>query len=655
MNTKQTNAEKSAQIEQSGEVKATSGLPSQTTGSWRNYLVWISAAVLLAGASYLLTTRDISSEAQSGGATLPTTLPESYGLCTTDAGKIYTVDENKPTVECIVVRKDEVLATGTQSDILAQWDLYQDEVVRKFYGGEPKAKKPLHIYQTPPGSIVVPGLADAHAHLIQYGFKVQLALDTAESLDEVLDVLEEYVREHPDILPSDWISGWGWDQTRWKDWSGEFPTAAHLATRELLAGRPINLFRVDGHAIWLSPRALELTKEQLPQQRWPSNDEIDGGEVVRDNSGEPTGVLVDNAMALVASPPWSAAQMEGYLKKAFEDVLKVGLTSVHDAASLPEYIEVFSQFADEGRLPIRVYGMGNSENTTYWGNSIPKLEDYGTEERLNIKSIKLFTDGALGSWGAALLAPYSDKSDTRGIMRTSPEALDDIVQHFWDDDWGINIHCIGDRANKHVLDIFERVLTAESQKTGESIQDVARRRRPRIEHAQIMQLNDLERAGRLGIIASVQPTHATSDMWYAEARLGPERIKGAYAYQTLLQASPQGVLPLGSDFPVEGIDPLLGFYAAVTRLDVHGQSPHGSGGWYPAEKLTRAQALKGQTLDAAYASFSEDRLGSLVPGKKADYVVFDRDFVDEDMPAEEILRAVVHATVVDGRVAYGRL
>ncbi|EKM52572.1 uncharacterized protein PHACADRAFT_261074 [Phanerochaete carnosa HHB-10118-sp] len=648
MNTKETGPEKGSPQSSS----ATSGdakVHAQPAKASRNYLPWVLAAVALAGMSYLFTGKTTTKE--NPGLTH---LPESYGLCS-GPDAIYTVDDGRPTVDCILVLKDEILAAGTRSDIISAWDEYQTELVNKFYGGEPKAKKSLSLLETKQGSIIVPGLADSHAHLVQYGFKASLPLDTAQSLDEVLDALETYVQGHPDVSPADWISGFGWDQTRWEDWAGEFPTAAHLASRKLLAERPITLFRVDGHALWVSPRALELSREQLPGRRWPSDSEVEGGEILRDSSGDPTGVFVDNAMALVAPPSWTASQIEGYLEKAIEDALSVGLTNVHDAASLPEYIDAFAKFADDGQLPIRVYAMGNSENTTYWGDVIPKLEDYGSQEHLNVKSIKLFTDGALGSWGAALLEPYSDKPDTKGIMRVSAHSLDDLVQKFWDDGWGINIHCIGDRANKVVLDIFERILTEESEKTGESLRAVADRRRPRIEHAQIMRPEDLGRAGALGIITSVQPTHATSDMWYAETRLGPERIKGAYAYQTLLQASPRHILPLGSDFPVEGINPLLGFYAAVTRLDVHGKSPHGSAGWYPKERLTRAQALKGMTLDAAYASFAEHRLGSLVPGKKADYVVFDRDFVDEETLAEETLKAKVRATVVDGRIAYGEL
>jgi len=310
-----------------------------------------------------------------------------------------------------------------------------------------------------------------------------------------------------------------------------------------------------------------------------------------------------------------------------------------------EMIPVFKKFADEGRLSLRVYGMGHSDELEYWGSKIPRLEDYGKDGRFNLRSVKLFTDGALGSWGAALLEPYSDNPSTSGLMRSDKSTLKKQITQFWEDGWGINIHCIGDRANKAVLDAFEELLGNDTSQ--------ARVRRPRIEHAQIMRLQDIERLGRLGVLASVQPTHATSDMGYAETRLGPERIKGAYAYQSLLQASPDKILPLGSDFPVEGINPLLGFYAAISRLDVEGESPHGPEGWYPNEGLTRAQALKGMTLDAAYASFAEHDLGSLVAGKKADFVVLDTDIMDEDAPYSEILNTKVRATVVDGRVMYG--
>jgi len=306
-------------------------------------------------------------------------------------------------------------------------------------------------------------------------------------------------------------------------------------------------------------------------------------------------------------------------------------------------ISFLKKMSAEGKLPIRLYLMGNVPSENYWGTQIPRLLNFGRHGRLNIRSIKLYTDGALGSWGAALLAPYSDKPETSGIMRSTPKALSTLVRQFWKDGWQVNIHCIGDRANKIVLDIFQDIIESESVNVTDW--------RPRIEHAQIMQTSDLERAGQLGVITSVQPTHATSDMWYAESRLGPARLKGAYAYQSQLQASTSKVLPLGSDFPIEGVNPLLGFYAVVSRLSVEGESPHGKGGWYPEQRLTRAQALKGMTLDAAYASFAEKDLGSLTAGKKADFVILDHDIMT--VPYSEILSTTVQATVVDGSLAYG--
>jgi len=215
-----------------------------------------------------------------------------------------------------------------------------------------------------------------------------------------------------------------------------------------------------------------------------------------------------------------------------------------------------------------------------------------------------------------MIEPYSDKPATSGIMRSSPEALSGLVKQFWQDGWQVNIHCIGDNANKVVLDIYEDIL--EGAEGSANVTEW----RPRIEHAQIMQVSDIERAGKLGVITSVQPTHATSDMGYAESRLGVERLKGAYAYKSQLQSSRMNMLPLGSDFPIEGINPLLGFYAAVSRLSVEGQSPHGEGGWYSEQRLSRAQALKGMTYDPAYASFAEHELGTLIPGKKSGFCYF---------------------------------
>ncbi|KAI0651264.1 amidohydrolase family-domain-containing protein [Trametes meyenii] len=599
-------------------------------------IVWTLIASAVAGLSTYYS-------AFSKRPTAVTSFPTSYALCA-ESNKIYTVDEARPAVDCITIDKHAILATGTLAEIQKHWDDYQNELIRKFYGNESKAKKTLPVFNAPLGSIVVPGLADAHAHIIQYGFKMQLRLDKVRTLSELLDLLEDYVNSHPSD-PDTWIEAMGWDQTRWSDTDGGFPTSADLASRPSLASLPIALHRVDVHALWLSPRALALTKEHL-NGTFPHS--VPGGEIIRHPStGEPTGVFLDAAQSLIPVPKWSKWQMRDYASRTVKDALAVGLTTIHDASTSLDELELFKELDQDNELPIRVYAMADSDRITYEEKSIIEVYDPSPSAHVRMRSVKLFTDGALGSWGAALLAPYSDKLDSRGIMRFTEEELASTVREWWDKDWGVNIHAIGDRANKAVLDIFEKISDVGGGN------DSVAGRRPRIEHSQIMRVEDLKRAGELGVLTSVQPTHATSDMWYAESRLGADRIKGAYAYQTLLRSSRNGVLPLGSDFPVEGINPLLGFHAAVARLDDEGKSPHGGGGWFPAERLTRAQALKGMTLDAAYASFSEDTLGSLVPGKRADFVILDRDIMDQDRPFTEILEAKVKATIIDGKVAFG--
>ncbi|KAJ7668524.1 amidohydrolase family-domain-containing protein [Mycena polygramma] len=566
-------------------------------------------------------------------ALLPLQARDEYTLCT-HTKSIYTVDETQPRVQCISVREGRIAAVGDEVN------MRRNRFTNLLYASGAK------VMYIEPGQIIVPGLADAHAHLLQQGYKMQLQLDNAQSVQEVIERIKAYILTHPDVHADSnrWIEGMGWDQTKWP--GAKFPTAADLSSDPLLRGRPIMLLRVDVHAAWVSERVLEIMAPL------PPDSDVEGGSIIRDASGEPTGVFVDSAMTLIPTPPWAPEQYMDFFNTATAEALRHGLTSVHDAFTDPDMVAFFKRVAEAGKLPIRLYLMAVpfAENFTGWEPSkIERLSDYGVHKRLNLRSVKLFTDGALGSWGAALISPYTDKPDTRGIMRNSPETMDKLMRSAWEARMQVNVHCIGDRANEVVLDIFENILTTEAHNGNVDIEAF----RPRIEHAQILQPSDLKRIGKLGVIASVQPTHGTSDMWYAETRLGSERMKGAYAYRTLLDASPQKVLPLGSDFPVEGVNPLLGFYAAVSRLGVDGRSPHGDGGWFPDERLTRAQALKGMTLDAAYASFAETELGSLTVGKRADFVVLDRDIMEVE-PAE-ILKTNVVATVIDGEVAYGVL
>ncbi|KAH9990826.1 amidohydrolase 3 [Russula vinacea] len=524
----------------------------------------------------------------------------TYAISTPPGG-IYTVNEEDSTADCMLIENGKILAVGSTEQIRKYWTAYNPNVV-------------LEMFQTPPGSIIVPGLADAHGHILEWGANEQLPLDSCKSIDEVLLKLKLYLVAHPDVAQdqSRWIIGMGWDQTKWP--GGQFPSADDLDREPLLRGRFVLLARIDGHASWAS-NAILSKLNNLP-------DDVHG-------------VFIDNAMDLIEKPAQTEAETLQWFETTMRDAVHVGLTNIQDAYTLPSDIAFYRRMADEGRLPIKIYLMGHVNSDDYWGSQIPRLIDYGLHKRLTCRSVKLFADGALGSWGAALIAPYTDKPDTQGLLRIRPETLHKLSERFYEDNFQVNIHAIGDRTNEVVLDVFEDILS----KPGADVDTW----RPRIEHAQILQPSDLERMGRLGVIASVQPTHATSDMSYAETRLGRDRIKGAYAFQTLLQASPGKRLPLGSDFPVEGINPLLGFYAAVARCSPDGTSPHGPGGWYSEEALTRTQALRGMTCDAAYAAFAEDTRGRLAPGFAADFVVLDRDIM------------CVLATVVDGQVAYGSL
>ncbi|KAK2465124.1 hypothetical protein APHAL10511_002816 [Amanita phalloides] len=568
-------------------------------------------------------------------------ISNTYVVCSNDRG-IYTVDESMPNVACISIHNTRIAAVGELDDVLDQsFNVLPAFFAHPWVASFFRILLSQRVKYIPNNTIIVPGLADAHAHVLENGYMKQLPLTGATSVQDVVHLVKHYIDDHPEIRdnPSRWVEGMGWDQTKWPGQA--FPTASDLDQDPLLKGRPILLSRVDGHARWVSSAILEMMGE-LP-------DHVEGGEILRYSDGRPTGLFVDNAMGLIPAPTWTNEQMLGFYHTTMKEALSVGLTSIHDAASQPHHIEFLRFQAEKGTLPIRLYLMGYSERDEYWGNKIPRLINYGKHSRLNLRSVKLFSDGALGSWGAALLQPYSDKPGTRGLMLATVEHLSRLVHRFHKDGWQVNVHCIGDRANRVILDIFEEVLEGEGGKAKVNITEW----RPRIEHAQIFSPTDLERIGRLGVIASVQPTHATSDMWYAERRLGPERIKGAYAYRTLLDSSPNKMIALGSDFPVESVNPLLGFYAAVSRLSVDGKSPHGPNGWYPQQRLTRAQALKGMTLDAAYASFAEDDLGSLVPGKKADFVVLNRDIMK--IPVQEIPLTTVLTTFVDGAIMYGNL
>ncbi len=476
------------------------------------------------------------------------------------------------------------------------------------------------------GNSILPGLIDAHGHVLGLGqLKLQADLRGSESVAAAVERVRRFALANAD---AGWIIGHGWNQVLWPD--KKFPTAKDLDA--VVADRPIVLSRVDGHAVWVNTRALKIagiTRSTADPQ---------GGQIVRDATGEATGVLVDTASALVEQhiPAPTDAELQRALHAAMSDVASLGLTGVHDAGISVRDYQAYRALGAAQRLPIRIYAMladGKEARATIEAG--PKPAEF--DDRLQMRAVKASVDGALGSRGATMLQDYSDQPHHRGLMLYTAQQIATLADLTAGKGWQLNIHAIGDAGNRLALDTFEHELTA-AQRTA---------LRPRIEHAQIIALEDVPRFARLGVIASIQPTHATSDMNMAEDRVGPQRIQGAYAWRTLLNAGAR--LAGGSDFPVELANPFHGLYAAVTRQDRDGKPP---GGWYGKQKLTREEALRLFTIDAAYAAFMEERVGSLEPGKWADFILIDRDYFK--VPESEIDDIQVLATYVAGERVAGR-
>ncbi|KAI8975925.1 amidohydrolase family-domain-containing protein [Trametes punicea] len=541
----------------------------------------------------------------------PYVLPDSFALCSREGPQIYTLDAQNPRVQCLVVNGSQFTTIGSFDQVLSRWHETTPEH--------------LHVRFLKPGQMVVPGLSDSHSHVLEYGATKQMPLEGTKSIAETVERVRVYIEADRDIFEdkTKYVEGWGWDHTKW--FFEEWPTYHALEADPIVAGRPVVLQSKDGHALWVSLTVLQ-SMEPLP-------DEVEGGVIIRDSFGKPTGVFLDNAQDLVIRPEPTHKQLQKRFAATVKDAHSVGLTAIHDAGFNPMSLEFF-------RRHIRIYGMKYFDETAaYWGNSSQKIMFAGNN-RLTVRSVKIFADGALRSGGAALYEPYTDNPETRGFMRIAPETLNEVIPKFMKDGWQ-NVHAIGDRANGVVLDAFEAALAQANVMA----------LRPRLEHAQILAKKDMARFGDLGVIASVQPTHAISDMWFAEDRLGPERVKGLYAFRSIIDHGAR--ITLGSDFPVEDMNPLAGFYAAITRVSPDGKSPHGPGGWFPEQRMTRDEALKGMTLDPAYASFTEDILGSITPGKLADFVVLSQDIMTA--PASSILSTRVIATVIDGRPVYGTI
>jgi hypothetical protein len=523
-------------------------------------------------------------------------------------GNIYTLDPALPRAQAVAVRGGRFLYVGDLAGAL------------KHKGSSTRVVSLS-------GRTVVPGLTDAHGHVAGLGFAAnRLDLTGTTSAREIARMVAAKAAA---VKPGQWIRGRGWDQNDWEESS--FPTR-HLLD-EAAPANPVALERIDGHATWTNSRAIELagvTKGTAD----PS-----GGRIVRDAAGGATGIFVDAAEDLIAGriPAPTRAETLEALRAGMGRCLEAGLTEVHDAGVSAEALEIYRELLVEGDYPFRIYAMLDADPALV-DRQLARGPEVGLGGgRLTVRALKLYMDGALGSRGAALLAPYRDDAANTGLIRTDPARLREISARAAASGYQVCVHAIGDRGNRLTLDSMEPAIRASGGK------DL----RFRVEHAQVLAPEEIPRFAALKVIASMQPTHATSDMYWVEDRVGAKRAEGAYAWRSLLKTGAR--LTCGSDFPVESERPLLGFYAAVTRQDAKGWP---AGGWHPDERLTREEALRCFTQDAAYAAFEEDSRGSIAPGKLADLTVLTDDIMR--IPAPELLKASVAMTIVGGRIAYER-
>jgi len=576
--------------------------PARRTGvpdrPWRSWLF------LLVGLSVLGCQPAGESDGGTGqpAADAPVTL--------VDNAKIYTFDRGGTVIE------SGALAFSADGEILAIGD---SEAMRTAFATAQRIDLA--------GKALLPGLIDSHGHL--YGLALSLTqadLVGASSKSEVIDRLRQFAADLP---PGDWLLGRGWDQNDWPDTT--FPD--HMDLDAVFPDRPVWLRRIDGHAAWGNSLAMAQADQDLTGNWQPP-----GGLVQRKPDGAPTGIFVDSAMELVdrAVPPPSAALVDAALDLATQNLVSLGLTGVHDPGIDRSVAELYLHKIASGSMPLRIYAMADGAGDTLdWLCANGPLAD--PSGRLIMRSVKLYADGALGSRGAALSADYADEAGNRGLLFASNEALAGQMRHAMSCGLQVSVHAIGDRANRQVLDVFEQLLPEYPANPG----------RHRIEHAQILDPADIPRFAGLGIIAAMQPTHATSDMYWAGERLGPQRLAGAYAWKSLLESG--AVLAFGSDFPVEEVNPMLGIHAAVTRQDAAGWP---KGGWLPQQRLARVDAVRAFTLDAAFAAFMEQTVGSIEVGKRADFIVLNRDPMT--VPAADFRGLQVLQTWVDGQRVFQR-
>ena len=512
--------------------------------------------------------------------------------------KIYTVDENFSIIEALAVKDGLIKAIGTNEDILDQ-----------FTAGE---------MVDVGGKVVYPGFIDAHCHFLGYGLNELERVDLVEtkSFEEIIEILKAHQKKYD----PDWILGRGWDQNDWENKS--FPDKQLLDIT--FPDKPVFLVRIDGHAAIANSFALQLAGIT-------SLVKVEGGDILIKND-EPTGLLIDNAMNLVAKiiPPSDKKTMKKALAKAEEDCFSLGLTSVVDAGLSYTAVTLIDEMQLSGKLQMRINAMLSPSEDNF--EHFVKKGIY-TTDRLTVRSIKLYADGALGSRGAKLIQPYSDDPHNNGLLIEQPEYFSKICELAYENNYQVNTHAIGDSANRMILNTYGMYLKGKNDL------------RWRIEHAQVVDPSDFLYFTQYSIIPSVQPTHATSDMYWAKDRLGQERIKTAYALKQLLETN--GWVPLGTDFPVEKINPLYTFYAAVVRKDLNAWPAEG---FQIENALTREETLKGMTIWAAMGSFEEDVKGSIETGKLADFIILDQDIMT--IPTDELPNVKVLETYSNGKKVF---
>lgn len=533
-------------------------------------------------------------------------------------GKIFTADAKSTIVEAVAIDGNRIVAVGRTDEIRAKY----------------RAERTIDLN----GRLVTPGFNDAHVHFLRGAVALlNVVLTDTKSVAEAKAIVAARVRN---AKPGEWIIGRGWDHTIWKQ---NFPTKRDLD--EVAPDNPVYLVRVDGHVAWVNSKALEAAKINK-ETKVPT-----GGEIERDASGEATGILKETAMGLVGAlpPPPTAEQQAKGMELALEMARKHGITSVQDNSGY-ETTKLYRQFLKQDKLTVRVTEWQNFEDT------VAELKRQRAEFasfkddplRLKLGALKGYVDGTLGSKTAAMLAPFSDDEGNSGIPRRSPEDLTRMVVERDNEDWQIALHAIGDRANRMALDAFEEALKENIfivSDRGQERKWVTRVPRHRIEHAQVVAPSDFKRFAELGIIASMQPTHAISDKRWAESRLGEYRVLGAYAWH--MMGSYKVRVPFGTDFPVESINPYQTLYAAVSRMDSDGVP---AGGWQPQERLSMAEAIRCHTYESAYAEFAENDKGTIEAGKLADLVVHSKDLLT--IPFDQILTVEPVFTIFDGRVVY---